>query len=183
MTAQEEVDAYEAEVNDALRTMRERTRYEPSFDETPVGEVIKIEEPDEDEESRAARWETIRETALKLMLWIGAEGGHPATLLKRLVAIGDHMMIEPFCLFNLREKGKILGESHESVRDRMQRICVDPLMRSGARNFKAPGQKGARARKAASLAQQNNQNRRHGHVATANRPSPANQTQKTTSKK
>ena len=154
-----EILAYEKRVNAALRSMHKRTHWEPANDVTPLHHLLASEDQTLDE------WGVINETARRILGWIGAEGGNPGAILRRVFALGDHMMIEPFCLLNVREKGKLLDSSHETYRLWLRRLCVDPLMRKGARNFKAPGQKGLQASAAASAAQKGNHNRANGSVA------------------
>jgi len=147
---------YEEEVNTALRRFHKRTHYEPTTDETPLDALLASEEGMLDE------WAVKRETAMALLLWLAADGPHPAALLRRLYLMGDHMMIEPYCLLTLREKGALTNTSHGQPHWLMKRIITDPLMRKGAASVKAPGQKGARASAAAVAAQQGNHNRANG---------------------
>ena len=147
---------YEAEVNTALRRFHKRTHYEPTTDETPLDALLASEEGMLDE------WAVKRETAMALLLWLAADGPHPAALLRRLYLMGDHMMIEPYCLLTLREKGALTNTSHGQPHWLMKRIITDPLMRKGAASVKAPGQKGGRASAAAAAAQQGNHNRANG---------------------
>jgi len=124
----------------------------------------------ESEEGQLDEWAIKNETARAILLWIASDGPHPAAILRRIYLLGDHMMVPPYCLLNLREKGKMCDDTHGAQHWRMQRICVDPLVRKGAASTKAPGQKGAKASAAASIAQQGNHNRVNGHVAAGNLP-------------
>ena len=102
----------------------------------------------------------MRVTTLRgLFDYFKADGVHPADVLRRVYASGNHMGIEPFSLLTTRDRGLMLGDSHGAQHWRMQQICVNPLVRAGARSVKAPGQKSPGARAAASRAQQGNTNR------------------------
>jgi len=155
-SAAREILEYEKGVNTALKRFYERTHYEATTDQTPLDALLASEEGVLDE------WAVKRETAMAVLLWIAADGPHPAALLRRLYLMGDHMMIEPYCLLTLREKGALTDTSHGQPHWLMKRIITDPLMRKGAASVKAPGQKGARASAAAAAAQQGNHNRANG---------------------
>lgn len=99
-------------------------------------------------------------TTRRLFDYFKGDGIHPSDVLRRVYASGNHMGIEPFSLLTTRERGMMLGDSHGSQHWRMQQICVNPLVRNGARNVRAPGQKGLNARAAAARAQKGNTNRR-----------------------
>lgn len=158
-SAAAEILEYERNVATALRRLARRTNYEPATSDTPLYAVIEAEEGQLDE------WGIRNETVRTLFAYLLGDGPHPAQVLRRLYAIGSHMMIEPFCLLNLREKALMLGDSHGAQHWRMKRICTDPLLRKGARSVKAPGQKGARASAAAAVAQRGNHNRRGGRAS------------------
>jgi hypothetical protein len=99
------------------------------------------------------------ETMARAFQFFIADGIHPAQVLRRLYALGAHMVISPFCDLNLRERAMMLGESHGAQHWRTQRICVDPLMRKGARAWKAPGQKSLESRAKYAQAAAGNSNR------------------------
>lgn len=162
LTAEQEVKAYEAQVYEALKSFHKRTHYEPTTEQTPVDVLLASEDGTLDE------WAVIRETALKIMLWIASGGPHPAELLKRLYLLGDHMMISPYCELNLREKAALCNVSHGTMHWLMKRICIDPLLRKGAVSVNAPGGKGSRAAAVASAVQQGNSNRRGSTEPGAN---------------
>ena len=121
-------------MNTALRSLKRRTNYEPSAVDTPLYQLLEAEEGNLDE------WGIRNEAIRTFFAYLLADGPHPAQILRRLFACGSHMMIEPFCLLNLREKGLMLGDSHGAQHWRMKRICTDPLMRKGAVSVRAPGQ-------------------------------------------
>jgi hypothetical protein len=108
----------------------------------------------------AAEREMRRVATLQMFDYFKADGVHPADVLKRVYAVGNHMGIEPFSLLTTRARGLMLGDSHGAQHWRMEQICVNPLLRAGAKSVKAPGQKGLNARAAAARAQQGNSNRR-----------------------
>lgn len=162
-SAAAEILAYSKRVDAALKEFAARTHYEPATNVTPLHHLLASEDGQLDE------WSVVRETAVRLLQWIAAEGPHPARLLRRLFVLGDHMMIEPYCLLTLREKGKLLNESHGAQLWALNRIAVDPLMRRGCRSINGSGQKGMAARAAASDAQQGNRNRANSVNSAAKR--------------
>ncbi len=163
-SAAEELLHYERGVNAALRRLRNRTHYEPATDHTPLHALIEAEGGELDE------WGIRNESLRKLFAYLLGDGPHPAQILRRLYAVGSHMMIEPFCLMTLREKGLMLGDSHGAQHWRMKRICTNPLMRKGAKSIKAPGQKSAKASAAAAAAAQGNHNRSNGSAVVERKP-------------
>lgn len=171
--------AFEKRINAALRAFVIRTKFEPATDEPPLHLLLSAES--------LAEWGAMRETVVCILLWLAAEGSRDGDILKRLFIMGDHMMIEPFCLLNLREKARLLNDSHGAQLWRLRRIAVDPLMRKGCRSYKASGQKGLLASEAAASAQQGNSNRRgtsrktrneHVLVAQKSKPKKQNESQK-----
>lgn len=152
-SAAAEILQYERDVNVALRRLARRTRYEPASNETPLSRLLETEDGALDE------WGIRNETIRTFFDYILADGPHPAQILRRLYAVGSHMMIRPFCEMTLREKAMMLGDSHGAQHWRMKRICIDPLLRNGAKSVKAPGQKGLHAQAAAAAAQKGNHNR------------------------
>lgn len=159
MSAEADVLRYERQVNQALRQMQHRTNYEPATVDTPLDALLASESGDLDE------WGVRNETIRGFFEYILADGPHPAQILRRIFAIGAHMMIEPFCLLSLRERAMMMNESHGAQHWRVRRICTDPLMRKEARSIKAPGQKSAFAAAVAAEVQQGNTNRRNGRSA------------------
>lgn len=153
-SASAEILRYEREVNEALRRFSRRTNYEPVTTETPLSHLLETEDGALDE------WGIRNEAVRKFFEYILADGPHPAAILRRLYAAGSHMMIRPFCEMTLREKAQMLGDSHGAQHWRMKRLCIDPLLRNGAKSVKAPGQKSLHAQAAASVAQKGNVNRR-----------------------
>lgn len=173
MSAAGEILAYEKRVNAALRSFALRTHYEAATDETPLHHLMAAEDGTLDE------WGVVRQTAVRILLWLAAEGPHPGAIMKRLFVLGDHMMIEPYCKLTLREKAALLDDSHGAQLWRLKRIAVDPLMRKGCRSVKGSGQKGLRASAAAAHAQQGNSNRKkklNEHVPVERKPRPKTKT-------
>ena len=163
-SAAREILDYEREVAEALRRLRRRTKYEPATVDTPMYDVLGASV-----DGSLDEWSIRNETVRKLFEYFLGDGPHPAQILRRIFAIGAHMMIEPFCLLNLRERALMMGDSHGAQHWRTKRICTDPLMRKGALSVKAPGQKGAAASAAASEAQQGNHNRANAHGGAGKR--------------
>lgn len=130
-----------------------------------AGIVLTVEVPARDVISmlralRAAEWEMALTTLRRLFDYFKADGIHPFDVLRRVYASGHHMGIEPFSQLTTRDKSALFGDSHGIHHWLMQQNCVNPLLRSGAKSVKAPGQKGLGAQAAASCAQQGNQNRK-----------------------
>ena len=157
--AAKEILDYERRVNAALRSLHGRTGFEPTAVEsrTPLSSLLESEEGELDE------WAVRRETVKRMFDFLLADGPEPHQILRRLFALGSHMGVEPFCLLTLREKALMMGDSHGAEHWRIQKICVDPLKRSGAHSVKAPGMKGIDAAAACSKAQKGNTNRKNGH--------------------
>lgn len=203
LTDQQIIRAREEEISRGLMRFHGRTRWDACTEETPAhlaamheGEPLDAMTPahaaaakdgmpldelvgsDGDLELWAIRNETVR----KFFTYVAQDGLHLADVLKRLFAVGAHMGIPPFSLLTLREKELIFGDSHESHRWLMKRLCIDPLRRNGAKSIKAPGQKGTVASLAASKAQQGNSNRVGGkstarNAAKLKRSNPPKKTQ------
>jgi hypothetical protein len=156
-SAQQEIDDYEAEVNSALKNFALRERYEPATEETPLSALLETDSGDLDE------WALRAETIRGIGNYCAQSGPEPWRVMQLFYALMVHMGVKPYCLLTVRERAKMLGDSHGMEHWRMQQFCVNPLRRKGAHSTLAPGGKGQKAAAAASDAQQGNNNRRCKH--------------------
>jgi hypothetical protein len=100
------------------------------------------------------------ETCNRLLVFFAADGPDPDYILRRVVAVGAHMAVSPYCDFTLREKKALLGGSHGTHHWLNRKVCEDPLRRKGVRAWKSPGQKSLSSRKSYSRSQKGNTNRK-----------------------
>ncbi|HEY3839261.1 MAG TPA: hypothetical protein VGL72_21960, partial [Bryobacteraceae bacterium] len=92
MMAEAEILRYERNVEQALRRMARRTNHEVATVDTPLSELLESEDGSLDD------WAVRNETIRKFFSYLLGDGPHPAQVLRRLYAIGAHMMIPPFSL-------------------------------------------------------------------------------------
>lgn len=144
----------ERNTHEALQRLNLRTGYDVAVDDVSLESIFEPMSAGDLEE-----WGIRNDTVQRMFRYLTAAGPEAWNILSRIFAIGSHMMIEPFCLLNLREKALMLGESHGAQHWRMKRLCTDPLLRKGAKSIKAPGMKGLKAQASAAQAQQGNSNR------------------------
>ena len=83
-SAAAEVLAYEKRVNAAMRSMQQRTHWEPATDVTPLHHLLASEDEQLDE------WGVINETARRILGWIGSLGPSPAAILLKCFARWCH---------------------------------------------------------------------------------------------
>jgi hypothetical protein len=152
----------EEEIQEGLVRFAGRKRYEPCTEETPLSALLG---PDAEAENDLQEWAIRNEAIRRLAQYVCQDGPHPCEVLKKLYAVFGHMGIAPFCELTLREKALIFGDSHESHRWLMRKLCVKPLQRNGARSIRAPGAKGRDAQEASARVQKGNNNRNGGKKA------------------
>jgi len=156
----------DAQATIALQKLYRRESFEPATEVTPIDEIFSVEEATYcpnchkmidlgGSKHFMGNVETIRLVAQ----YCAQDGLEPLNVLRNLYAIFAYMGLPLFTGLRLRERGKILGDSHGSEHLRAQRV-VNFVQRKRRHAFKSAGQKSIRSRASFSECQQGNKNRK-----------------------
>jgi hypothetical protein len=126
----------------------------------PVGGFLG-EFRDEAEEVRLAQMEAVN----RFIDFAFQDGPEPAQVMRNFFAIVHGVRPQALYSMSCDEIGLLLGRTAAAHSWRVQRIFSRMLQDSGAGGFKAAFQKTESARRAYSVAQKNNQNRKHKKAA------------------
>jgi len=122
--AEEEILQYERKVDDALRAMARRHHREIVF----IDSAAMVEDLGEDDET--TEWAQRCEATRRLFAYATSDGIEPWQVLRRLAALGFHLLLDPFCQIEGRERAFLLGDDEASRSWRVRCIAQ-----------KAPGQR------------------------------------------
>lgn len=152
-SAAAEIVKYEKDVREGLRRIY-RKQWQPVDLKTPLDELMAAED------GQLEEWSYKADVIKRMFEYFVQDGLEPCNVMQNVYAVAAHMHLEPWAHLTVRERGLILGDSHGAQHWRMQKICVNKVRRSGARSWKAPGQKSLEARGEYSEAQKGNTNRK-----------------------
>jgi hypothetical protein len=152
-----ELDAHVDRVQGVLRAVVRRNGPEAVDWQTPDRIAIAREmdeslEPFEESDLRAEMWAKVIGFLLK-------DGPHPAAVLTRIYCAAKKFQPELICNMSLRDLAILMNTSHETMRDKIERM-FDKLQESkGQTAVRMPWQRGNETRRASAKAAEGNANR------------------------